>query len=76
MYPNQIRYRETKKSCEEWLKENIGKEKLDDIQNFKFNQQGMLSLTAFIEREKMDGTSLKNRTKSQDSVFSWLNIDI
>lgn len=72
---NTIRYRETKQSSEEWLNRKIGKEKLAEIQSIKFNQQGMFSLNALIAREQIDRSSIKDKTKKEDSVFSFWDMD-
>lgn len=72
---NTIRYAETQKSCEEWLATRLDKDKVAEIRAMTFTQSGMFSLTHFLNREKIDNTSVIPRTKTEDSHFSCLNMD-
>ena len=72
---NTIRYSETKHSCEEWLSSRLDKNQIKEVKAMRFNQSGMVSLNLFLKRENIDNSSVANRIKTEDTLFSCWDMD-
>lgn len=68
---NHIRYRETKRSSQNWLTQNMEENHLNAIKSIPYTSEGLQALASHLENENIDTSSIKDKKVHTGTLRCW-----